>query len=163
MNSYIKFPSTIQSFNNTESTIKTALSGRSVFVLKGEIMKPGSEYCLSCHSPMHAHSRQERSLCHIPFGGGLSRVEFTQTRYFCPKCHATRNQLIPFKAQNQKVFGKLKFPNTSITTELEAYTEELLAYHFTNEAVLLTEKLVQPLTKLLLSSVGGMSHFLERA
>ncbi len=37
MNTYIKTPSTIQSFNNTESKIETAVTGRQVYVLEGEI------------------------------------------------------------------------------------------------------------------------------
>ena len=44
--------------------------------------------------------------------------------YFCPHCHATRNQLIPFKAKEH-----------FITTELESYAGKLLAFGLTNKEV----------------------------
>ena len=40
MNTYIRIPNTIQSFNNTESRIAKTISGRSVYVLEGEIENP---------------------------------------------------------------------------------------------------------------------------
>ena len=73
---------------------------------------------------MHVHLKQERILSHIPFGSSLTKISFPQTRYYCPNCHATRNQIVPFKAKNH-----------FITTELESYARDLLAYGFTNKEV----------------------------
>ena len=124
MNSYLKIPNTIQYFNNTESKIEKAITGRSVYILEGEIENPSTEYCFSCNCSMHIHSRQKRTLRHIPFGRTLTELSFTQNRYFCPRCHATRNQTVPFKAREH-----------FITTELESYAEGLLAYGLANKAV----------------------------
>ena len=124
MSNCIKIPNTIQSFNNRESKIETAITGRTVYVFEGEIENPSTEYCFNCNCNMHIHSRQTRTLRHIPFGHTLTECHFTQNRYFCPCCHATRNQQIPFKAKEH-----------FITTELESYAEKLLAYGFTNKEV----------------------------
>ena len=124
MNSYIKVPNTIQSFNSTESRIETAVTGRAVYVLEGEIQNSGMEYCFRCNCRMHLHSKQQRRLRHLPFGHTLSELHFTQNRYFCPCCHETRNELIPFKAREH-----------FITTEHENYAEQLLAYGLTNKEV----------------------------
>lgn len=124
MSNCIKIPNTIQSFNNRESKIETAITGRTVYVFEGEIENPSTEYCFNCNCNMHIHSRQARTLRHIPFGHTLTECHFTQNRYFCPCCHATRNQQIPFKAKEH-----------FITTELESYAEKLLAYGFTNKEV----------------------------
>ena len=124
MSNCIKIPNTIQSFNNRESKIETAITGRTVYVFEGEIENPSTEYCFNCNCNMHIHSRQTRTLRHIPFGHTLTECHFTQNRYFCPYCHATRNQQIPFKAKEH-----------FITTELESYAEKLLAYGFTNKEV----------------------------
>ena len=124
MNTYIRIPNTIQSFNNTESRIAKTISGRSVYVLEGEIENPCTEYCFNCNCVMHIHSRQTRRLRHIPFGNTLTELRFIQNRYFCQHCHATRNQLIPFKAKEH-----------FITTELESYAGKLLAFGLTNKEV----------------------------
>lgn len=124
MNNYIRIPSTLSSFTNTESRIEPAYSGRNVIIFEGQIAVPGTEYCLECQNKMHIHLKQKRTLAHIPFGSSISKVSFTQTRYYCPHCHATRNQLIPLKANNH-----------FITTELESYAKDLLAYGFTNKEV----------------------------
>ena len=124
MKTYIRIPNTIQSFNNTESRIAKTISGRSVYVLEGEIENPCTEYCFNCNCVMHIHSRQTRSLRHIPFGNTLTELRFIQNRYFCQHCHATRNQLIPFKAKEH-----------FITTELESYAGKLLAFGLTNKEV----------------------------
>lgn len=124
MKTYIRIPNTIQSFNNTEGRIAKTISGRSVYVLEGEIENPCTEYCFNCNCVMHIHSRQTRSLRHIPFGNTLTELRFIQNRYFCQHCHATRNQLIPFKAKEH-----------FITTELESYAGKLLAFGLTNKEV----------------------------
>ena len=124
MNTYIKIPNTIQSFINTESKIKTTFTGRTVFVIEGEIENPCPEYCFNCNRNMHIHSRRAHRLRHIPFGHTLTELHFTRNRYFCPCCHATRNQPVPFKESEH-----------FITTELKTYSEGLLAYGFTNKEV----------------------------
>ena len=73
---------------------------------------------------MHIHSKQARTLRHIPFGRTLTELSFKLNRYFSPRCHATRNQRIPFKANEH-----------FITTELETYAEKLLSFGFTNKEV----------------------------
>lgn len=124
MNTYIRIPNTIQSFDNTESKIETAITGRAVCVLEGEIKNPGTEYCFHCSRNMHIHSRQKRTLRHVPFGHTLTELHVTQNRYFCPCCHATRNQPLSFKASEH-----------FITTEFETYTEKLLGFGLTNKEV----------------------------
>lgn len=124
MNTYIKLPNTIQSFHNTASRIETASSLRPVYVLEGEVQNSNVEYCFNCKCKMHIHSKQARSLRHLPFGSNLSELRFNQTRYYCTCCHATKNQIIPFKANGH-----------FITTELENYTKDLLARGFTNKKV----------------------------
>lgn len=104
-----KIKKLLTSFNNTESRIAKTISGRSVYVLEGEIENPCTEYCFNCNCVMHVHSRQTRSLRHIPFGNTLTELRFIQNRYFCQHCHATRNQLIPFKAKEYMVGLSLIF------------------------------------------------------
>ena len=48
MNTYIRIPNTIQSFNNTESRIAKTISGRSVYVLEGEIENPCTDFVKVC-------------------------------------------------------------------------------------------------------------------
>ena len=124
MNNYIKLPNTIQSFNNTDTRTETAFSGRTVYVLEGEIESPCTEYCFNCNCKMHVHSNQQRRLRHLPFGHELSELRFSQMRYFCPLCNATRNQIVPFKAERH-----------FITKVLETYTKDLLALGLTNKMV----------------------------
>ena len=124
MNTFIKIPNKIQSFCNTKSRLEITATSREVCVLEGEIESPDTEYCPNCNCGMHIHSRQARTLRHIPFGRALTELSFNQNRYFCPRCHATRNQRIPFKANEH-----------FITTELETYAEKLLSFGFTNKEV----------------------------
>jgi len=94
------------------------------FLIDGEIENVKEKLCPQCKTAMHIHSNQQRSLRHLPFGSALSNIRFNEKRYFCPKCHLTANQEIPFKAEKH-----------FITTELETYTKELLQKGLTNKMV----------------------------
>lgn len=121
----IMLPSGLVGFQNTETTIKAAKSGREVYLLHGEL--EGSEndtICPDCGGRMHIHGSYRVVLRHLPFGARLSAVSFEKKRYRCPCCGHTQMQEISFKAEGH-----------NITCELYQYTRDLLAYGFTNKEV----------------------------
>ena len=124
VNNYIRIPSTLQAFENTGTRETLSSRGRRTFIIEGRITSPGTEYCLECGCRLHVHGSREQNLRHIAIGRALSEVRFSTTRYYCPSCGKTRNQLVPFKAAGHQ-----------ITKELLSYTRGLLAYGLTLKAV----------------------------
>lgn len=122
---HIILPSGLDGFRNITTTIERARSGRSVYLLHGEIECGNSDtLCPRCGCRMHIHGSYETTLRHLCFGPHLSAVSFEKHRYRCPCCERTEMQDIPFKAVGH-----------NITRELHQYAKELLAYGFTNKAV----------------------------
>lgn len=122
---YLKIPSTLTDFHNTSTTKEVTVSECDSFCFHGELVEDGHEYCCPmCGNKMHIHGSYPTKLRHLPFGKTYTWVSFAKHRYYCPCCEYTTMQVVPFKAANH-----------NITTSLERYACELLAYGFTNKEV----------------------------
>ena len=123
---FLKIPSCLYGFHNTETTVETAKSGRIVYLHKGTLDIPEDErVCSCCGSKMHINSHPDIYIRHLNIGGNLSALKFPHNQLRCPKCNATKSQFISFKAD-----GHL------ITDALHQYVCELLAQGtYTNKQI----------------------------
>ena len=113
---FLFLPSRLYGFHNTDTTVETAKSGRTVYCHRGTLDIPEEERLCSCGQRMHINSHPDISIRHLNIGGNLSCLVFPHNQLRCPKCNATKSQFISFKAE-----GHL------ITEELLQYTRDLLA------------------------------------
>lgn len=122
---FLKIPSCLYGFRNENTSVRTSKSGRQVFCFEGQLDAFEENPTCSCGSKMHVNNHPGITLRHLPFGSSLSCVTFSRNQYACPKCKATKMQLISFKA-----------PRHMITEELYQYTRDLLASGvYTNKEV----------------------------
>ena len=122
---FLFLPSCLYGFHNTETTVETAISGRTVYCFVGTLDIPEVERLCSCGCRMHINTSPDIYLRHINIGRDLSTLKFPHNQLRCPKCGATKSQYISFKAD-----GHL------ITRTLHQYTCELLASGtYTNKEV----------------------------
>ena len=122
---FLFLPSCLYSFHNTETTVETAKSGRTIYCHKGILDLPEEERICSCGRRMHINSHPDVYLRHLCIGGNLSAVLFPHNQLRCPSCGATKSQYVSFKAA-----GHL------ITDALYQYTSDLLASGtYTNKQV----------------------------
>ena len=122
---FLFLPSCLYGFHNTETTVETAISGRTVYCFAGTLDIPEVERLCSCGCRMHINTSPDIYLRHINIGGDLSTLKFPHNQLRCPKCGATKSQYISFKAD-----GHL------ITRILHQYTCDLLASGtYTNKEV----------------------------
>ena len=122
---FLFLPSCLYGFHNTDTTVETAKSGRTVYCHKGTLDLPEEERICSCGQRMHINSHPDIYLRHLCIGGSLSCLLFPHNQLRCPGCGATKSQHISFKAA-----GHL------ITDALYEYTSGLLASGtYTNKQV----------------------------
>ena len=122
---FLMIPSRLSGFHNTETTVKTAKSGRTVYCHSGLLELTDEDRVCKCGRKMHINSHPVISLRHLCIGGNLSCIEFPHTQLRCPKCGAVKEQYISFKA-----------PGHMITEELYQYALDLLAAGvYTNKQV----------------------------
>ena len=122
---FLFLPSCLYGFHNTETTVETARSGRTVYCHKGTLDLPEEERICSCGQRMHINSHPDIYIRHLCIGGSLSCLLFPHNQLRCPGCGATKSQHISFKA-----VGHL------ITDALYEYTSGLLASGtYTNKQV----------------------------
>lgn len=123
---YLKIPSNLESFNNTETITGISHSGRHVFCFKGNItINDEGRQCPECGGIMHINGYTKTTLRHLCFGSSLTCLSFLNPQFYCPNCGTTKMNTILFKADNHR-----------ITKELLTYTEELLATgKYTNKQV----------------------------
>ncbi len=94
-------------------------------MLHGELERAAeAPLCPCCGKPMYRHGSRDTVLRHLCFGSRLSALRFEKYRYRCPSCGHTEMERIPFKAEGH-----------NITSELDQFTRDLLAYGFTNKEV----------------------------
>jgi len=122
---FLFLPSCLYGFHNTETTVETARSGRTVYCFAGTLDIPEEERLCTCGCRMHINTSPDIYLRHFNIGGDLSALRFPHNQLRCPKCGATKSQHISFKAD-----GHL------ITEVLHQYTCDLLASGtYTNKQV----------------------------
>lgn len=123
---YLKIPSNLESFNNTETTTGVSHSGRNVFCFNGNIsINDKDRYCSECGSIMHINGYTKTTLRHLCFGSNLTCLNFLNPQFYCPNCGSTKMNTISFKADNHR-----------ITKELLTYTKDLLATaKYTNKEI----------------------------
>ena len=122
---FLILPSCLYGFNNTETTVETARSGRLVYCHKGTLDLPEEERICTCGRRMHINSHPDIYIRHLCIGGNLSGLSFPHNQLRCPECGATKSQFISFKT-----YGHL------ITKALHQYTCDLLARGtYTNKQV----------------------------
>ena len=122
---FLFLPSCLYGFHNTETTVETARSGRTVYCFAGTLDIPEEERLCTCGHKMHINTSHDIYLRHFNIGRDLSALRFPHNQLRCPKCGATKSQYISFKAD-----GHL------ITRILYQYTCDLLASGtYTNKEV----------------------------
>ena len=122
---FLFLPSCLYGFHNTETTVETARSGRTVYCFVGTLDIPEEERLCTCGCKMHINASPDIYLRHFNIGRDLSTLKFPHNQLRCPKCGATKSQYISFKAD-----GHL------ITRILHQYTCDLLASGtYTNKEV----------------------------
>jgi transposase len=122
---FLILPSCLYGFTNTETTVKTAKSGRVVYCHKGTLDLPEEERICTCGRRMHINTHPDISIRHLCIGGNLSCLIFPHNQLRCPECGATKSQFISFKAA-----GHL------ITEQLHQYACDLLSIGtYTNKQV----------------------------
>ncbi len=122
---FLILPSCLYGFNNTETTVETAKSGRLVYCHKGTLDLPEEERICTCGRRMHINSHSDIYIRHLCIGGNLSVLSFPHNQLRCPECGATKSQYISFKSAGH-----------FITDALHQYTCDLLARGtYTNKQV----------------------------
>lgn len=122
---FLKIPSVLKGFVNTDTVKESSVSKRSIYNFKGYLQERKLPvFCPHCGSKMHVHGAYETVLRHLPFGSTLSCVSFPKKRFKCPCCAHTEFQDVPFKASNH-----------NITKELLDFVRDLLSFGLTNKEV----------------------------
>ena len=134
---YLRIPSILPGFiYDDETTEHTSESGREVYWFEGKLRMPEEELVCKCGCRMHRNQKSNVHLRHIPIGGAFTDICVEHYQLRCPKCHATKNQNIRFKA-----------PGHRITNALYNRTRDLLAWGFTNKSVAMLTGLGQNTVK----------------
>ena len=124
-NNFIKIPSSLIRFENTDTTTGNNNAGHITYFINGFVKLSNEELECDCGGKMHIHDSYEIGLKHLPIGNIYSQVCINRKQLKCSKCGKTKMQNIPF--QDASHF---------ITKELRTYTEDLLATNnFTNKEV----------------------------
>lgn len=122
---FLMIPSSLDGFNNADTTTEISKSGRNVYCFNGTLDDDMDRTCGHCGSRMHVNNHLNVELRHLGFGGALSVVRFRKLQLRCPKCGSTILQEVPFKAEHHR-----------ITQDLYTYTRDLLALgNYTNRQV----------------------------
>jgi len=101
---YLRIPSTLDTFTNTETELHTSYSGRDIVLLKGELdILPEDRVCPKCGEKLHVNDGAEQTLHHLPVGASLMVVSFRRRQMFCPQCGHTHMQAVPFKAEHHRI------------------------------------------------------------
>ena len=105
---YLKIPSTLESFVNTETIIDNKY-GKEYYVFKGYLLlNNDEEICDKCHCMMHINDKYDITLKHIPIGGTYTSIVINIKQLFCPKCKVTKMQRIPIKVDKHLITNQLK-------------------------------------------------------
>lgn len=122
---YIMIPSFLKNFNNNYTSIELTKDNKKVYSIQGELVISEDEcICEKCNGKMHINNHFNVKLKHLCIGNCLSCIKFQKKQYYCPNCHISKMQDIPFKVKNHQ-----------ISCELYNYTCDLLSHGYTNKQV----------------------------
>ena len=114
---FLRIPSTLYGFQNTETMVGTAKSGREVYCFQGVLaLNEAERKCKCCGKRMNINGHPDITIRHLPIGSSLSCLRFPHNQLRCSKCGAVKQQFIGFKA-----------PGHMITESLYQYARDLLA------------------------------------
>ena len=83
---FLYVPSCLYGFHNTETTVGTTKSGRTVYCFGGTLDIPEEERRCSCGFRMHINTSPDIYLRHFNLGRDLSALRFPHNQLRCPKC-----------------------------------------------------------------------------
>ena len=112
---YLKIPSDLPGFINTDTIECGTKTGRRGYRLAGKLQEIECERVCKCGSKLHIHNQHPITLRHLNFGAAFTSITFPHIQYICPNCGLTKMQDIPFKAKGHM-----------ITSPLKTYVEDLL-------------------------------------
>ena len=105
---FLRIPSNLESFNNTDTITGITKTGRTVYCFNGDItIKDEERYCLNCSSFMHIKGHTNTNLRHLCFGSNLTCLKFLNPQLFCPNCNHTKMNPISFKTDNNHITKEL--------------------------------------------------------
>lgn len=124
--SFLKIPSNLERFVNTDTTIVNDSSGKQIYSFNGYVLLSDNDLiCPICNGKMSYNNSYNVNIKHIPIGDKYSRISIERKQLICCNCGSTKTQDIPFKDLNHLV-----------TKPLRNYTEELLSTgNFNNKEV----------------------------
>ena len=123
---FLMIPSSFDGFNNSDTSVEMAKSGRTIYCFNGTLDDDMSRICKCCGSKMHVNNHLNVELRHLCIGGDLTAVRFSKLQLRCPVCGATVIQPVPFKADHHRVTGEL-FNYTSDLLSIGKYTNRQVA------------------------------------
>jgi len=123
---FLMIPSNLNGFNNTETITGITKSERIVYCFNGVLeITELDRICTKCGCYMHINNSNSTTLRHLGFGAYLTCIRFNRSQFYCPNCHFSKMQIVPFKANGHR-----------ITNELYNYTRDLLATgKYTNKQI----------------------------
>lgn len=123
---FLKIPSNLENFINTNTTKGKNNSGHDCYFINGYVeLNEDDLICDCCGEKMYINSLNKVKIKHIPIGNIYSYVCIDKKQLQCSKCGTTKMQKILFQADDHY-----------ITRQLENYTRDLLATNnFTNKEI----------------------------
>jgi len=101
---YIKLPSQLPGFINTETILGSTRTGGIAYILRGELASSKEPHIYShCQTRMYINQSRDTELKDIPHGNTMCVVAFKRHQYICPSCGHTEVPEIPFKAKGHRV------------------------------------------------------------
>ena len=113
----LHIPALLPGFTNTQTLPCTTRSHRDAYCLYGNIeVQESDTVCPSCGGRMHVNNHRGVDLRHLSIGPALTSLRFDRKQFYCPHCHISKMQEVPFQAQGHR-----------ITLPLYNYTRDLLS------------------------------------
>lgn len=106
---FLKIPSTLEGFINTNTTIENDSTGHKRYYFKGYIPLPNSDLkCDICGNKMNINRIYNIKLKHLSIGEIYSSICVERKQLQCSCCSATKKQNILFKDSNFLITKELK-------------------------------------------------------
>ena len=100
---FLSIPSRLEGFNNSNTSMHHAASGREVFCFNGQLdLMEADRRCPECGGRMHINGHRNLTLRHLCFGGSLSAISFDRVQLVC-RCGHSHMQSVPFKADGHQI------------------------------------------------------------